>query len=263
MLQDSEKLDSKRVNDAVVRLRTAYKPALQGELAWSPDVARVNRLYRPGGTLVDLGGGIAAHNGVLAELGMSVYVVDMLDTYWMQKATKPTSIATEVRVLETSGVHFIQQNISTCDLTQIFPLESVDVLTTFHCIEHLHSSPRTVLESALRVLKPGGTLLIEVPNAANIRKRLALLRGSTNYGSFNDFYYSDPFVGHVREYTTGDLWQLAANLHVSRFRIYGQNNAVYGKWVTAIPVGFRNLLDKTLQLLPGLCGSILLEIHKE
>jgi SAM-dependent methyltransferase len=226
-------------------------------------VFRVKRLYRRGGTLVDLGGGIAAHNGVLAAMGMSVYVVDMLDTYWTHKATQPTSITDEVHLLEECGVRFIEQNISTCDLTKFFPRESVDVLTSFHCIEHLHSSPRILLESALAVLKPGGTLLIEVPNAANIRKRLALLRGITNYGSFDDFYYSNPFVGHVREYTVGDLRRLASNLNTKRFVIYGQNEAVYGKWVRAIPVGLRKLFDKGLKLMPGLCGSILLEVTKE
>jgi len=255
-------LDCKRVEDLVVRLRSDYKPTVQGDLKWSPDVSRVTRLYRKGGTLIDLGGGISAHNGVLAELGMTVYVIDMLGTYWEHKAAAPTNISNEVRILEACGTRFIERNISTCDLTKIFPEESVDVVTSFHCIEHLHCSPRLLLESALRVLKPGGTMLLEVPNAANVRKRLALLRGATNYGPYNDFYYSDPFVGHVREYTVGDLQQLATNLGAIHFTIFGQNNAVYGKWVTAIPVALRDVLDRALQVFPSLCGSILLEIIK-
>jgi ubiquinone/menaquinone biosynthesis C-methylase UbiE len=79
-------------------------------------------------------------------------------------------------------VRFIQHEISTRDLTTHFADNSIDVVTSFHCIEHLHGSPRLVLEAAMRVLKPKGIMIIEVPNAANVRKRLAVLCGRTNYG---------------------------------------------------------------------------------
>ncbi len=244
----------------VADLRAGYPPEFQGELRWEADVVRVLNLYREQGTLVDLGGGVSAHNGVLAQLGMRVYVVDMLGQYWEHKASSPTDISDQVRLLEASGVQFIPSEISTYDLAQKFGRHSVDVVTSFHCIEHLHCSPRVVLESALHALKPGGTMLIEVPNAVNVRKRLGVLRGRTNYGSYDHYYYSDPFVGHVREYTVGDLQDLARNLGASQYRIFGLNNTVYGKWVEKIPSAMRAELDRTLQMLPGLCSSIVLEI---
>lgn len=242
-------------------LRKQYKPRLQGD-DWSSDVFRVIRLYREGGRLVDLGGGISAHNGVLAQLGMIVYVVDMLDDYWEHKATAPSSITQEVELLQAWGVRFIRHEVLTYDLTAHFADNPLDAVTSFHCIEHLHHSPRRVLESAMRVLKPGGTMLIEVPNAANARKRLALLCGRTNYGSYNSFYYNEPFVGHVREYTVGDLRQLAQNLGASIYRVFGKNNSVYGEWVEGIPSAIRKSLDRALQAFPGLCSSLLLEITK-
>ncbi len=246
----------------LAELRTEYPPELQSDFRWTADRSRAQWLYRPGGTLIDLGGGISPHNAILAQLGMTVYVIDVLSQYWEHKASSPTDISRQVKLLETSGVRFIEREISNYDLTLDFTEGSVDAVTSFHCIEHLHCSPRVVLESGMRVLRPGGTMLIEVPNAVNFRKRLGVLIGRTNYGPYDDYYCSDPFVGHVREYTVGDLHQLARSLRASHYRIFGQNNTVYGKWVERIPSAVRGPLDRALQTLPGLCGSILLEITK-
>jgi hypothetical protein len=107
------------------------------------------------------------------------------------------------------------------------------------------------------VLKPGGTLVIEVPNAANILKRAKLLFGVTNYPSYATFYEKDQWVGHVREYTVGDLEQLARRLRLSQWRIEGRNwyGALYR---CGLPDFAAKALDKVLQLRPGLCGSLFL-----
>jgi len=248
------------IKNRVLMLRKQYQTSLQGRDEWQTDVFRIASLYREGGTLIDLGGGISVHNGVLAQLGMKVFVVDMLGDYWEHRDA-PSSINREVRLLEACGVRFIQNEISSCDLTTHFANSSIDMVTSFHCMEHLHGSPRLVLESAMRVLKPRGTMVIEVPNAANARKRLAVLCGRTNYGSYNSLYYSEVFLGHVREYTTGDLRQLAQNLGASSCRISGRNT-IYGDWVEKTPSALRKPLDCALQLFPGLCSSLVLEITK-
>lgn len=253
-------LDRKEVEQRVSLLRRQYKPGLQDDES-ETDVFRVTRLYRGGGRIVDLGGGISVHNGVLAQLGMKVYVVDILNEYWEQRATMPSSIDCEMRVLEDSGVRFIQAEISTCDLRRYFADNSVDIVTSFHCIEHLHRSPRLVLESAMRVLKPGGSLIIEVPNAVNARKRLAVLCGRTNYGTYNSLYNSDLFWGHVREYTIGDLRQLAHNLGPHSYRISGRNT-IYGHWVRKISPDIRRFLDGALRAFPSLCSALVLDITK-
>lgn len=48
---------------------------------------------------------------------------------------------------------------------------SFDVVRFSHTLEHL-PSPRRALERAHRVLRPGGRLFIEVPNAASLERRL-------------------------------------------------------------------------------------------
>jgi SAM-dependent methyltransferase len=258
-------LDRKDIENRALALRKQYKLVLQrGPDASAARVSLLHRkgVYRKGAILIDLGGGISGHNGLLAQLGMAVYVVDMLGDYWENKATAPSAISEEVKLLEACGVQFISHEISTYDLTVDFAENSVDVVTSFHCIEHLHRSPRLVLESAMRVLKPGGKMFIEVPNAANARKRLALLRGHTNYEPYNKLYYTDPFVGHVREYTVGDLRQLAQNLGASRYRVFGKNTIYGWEWLENIPSPIRNWFDHALQAFPGLCSALLLELTK-
>ena len=208
-----------------------------------------------------MGGGISIHNGLLAQLGMNVYVVDLLGEYWERRTWVGTSIDQEVRALEASGVKFIQEEVAACDLTTHFADNSVDAVTSFPCLEHLHQSPKRVLESAMRVLKPGGILLIEVPNAANVRKRLALLFGRSNYLPYGMYYHSSDYRGHVREYVADDLRQLAQNLGATSYRIFGHNGYA-GKWAEAIPSQVRQSLDAVLRVSPGLCGALLLQLTK-
>lgn len=255
--------DVKDIQKRLSLITNQYKPELQADPLYSQPrhVFRVTRLYRKNGTLVDLGGGISVHNGALAQMGMNVSVVDLLGEYWERKASEPTSIDREVKVLEACGVRFIRQEVASCDLTQYFADSSVDVVSSFHCLEHLHQSPKGVLESAMRVLKPGGTLLIEVPNAANARKRVALLFGRTNYLPYQLFYYSADYRGHIREYVSDDLYQLAHNLGAGSYRIFG-NNTYGGRWIDVIPAPLRMSLDRMLKMFPGLCGALILEASK-
>jgi SAM-dependent methyltransferase len=79
---------------------------------------------------------------------------------------------------------------------------SFDVVTMFAVIEHLHESPRALLNLAGELLRPSGILCITMPNAVNLRKRLSVLTGRSNYPSIEQFFYSaGSWRGHVREYT--------------------------------------------------------------
>jgi hypothetical protein len=79
-------------------------------------------------------------------------------------------------------------------------------------IEHLHESPRHLANILLSLLKRNGLLLITVPNAINIRERISVARGRTNYPPFESFFWSDVWRGHVREYTKAELEALAEGL---------------------------------------------------
>ena len=80
-------------------------------------------------------------------------------------------------------------------------------------LEHLHDSPRDLLNELVSAIKPNGYLFITVPNITNLRKRLDVMRGRTNLPSFELFYwYPGPWRGPTREYTRYDLEQLVSFL---------------------------------------------------
>jgi SAM-dependent methyltransferase len=226
----------------------------------------LDKFFEPGCTVVDLGGGLNEFNGVFVSLGGHVKVFDIFeyDLAWYRETTLDKfkkDCERKREYLEAVGVQFHHIDISTCDLRDSYPKNSVDVITSYHCLEHLHQSPRFVLESAIDVLRPGGLLLVEVPNAVNILKRLKVLAGYTNYEPFSDYFDASNFTGHIREYSVGDLTALARRLKMETFNIYGRNwyGTLYDKFGDNF---FSRSLDKILQLRPGLCGSLFLEYRK-
>ncbi|HEU4709788.1 MAG TPA: class I SAM-dependent methyltransferase [Methylophilaceae bacterium] len=217
---------------------------------------RISLSYLPNGSLVDLGGGVSGTNGFLSQHGMNVTIVDLFQEYYSWSTIKDP-IAKQQDYLASLGVKFIQADLVECNLLDHFASASVDCIATYHTLEHLHHSPKLLLESAMQVLKPGGTLIIEVPNAANLLKRIKLMAGETNYPSYSAFYDKKRWVGHVREYTMGDLRQVADRLGLASWRIEGKN--WYGSLYRKKALEFAaKPLDVLLQTRPGLCGSLFL-----
>jgi len=106
-----------------------------------------------------------------------------------------------------------------------------------------------------------GRVFFEVPNAANLLKRLRLLTGRTNYPPFSSFWDSDVYLGHVREYSVADLLSLARYLRLIDVKVVGKN------WFGALYPTVHNRaiaerVDTLLQAFPGLCGSLFLTGRK-
>jgi SAM-dependent methyltransferase len=217
---------------------------------------RISLSYVSGGSLIDLGGGVSGTNGFLSQHGMDVTIIDLFQEYYSWSTVKDP-IAEQQDYLASLGVKFLPADLVECNLLDHFAPASVDCVASYHTLEHLHHSPRRLLESAVQVLKPGGKLVIEVPNAANLLKRIKLLMGETNYPSYSTFWEKERWVGHVREYTVGDLQQMAKRLGLASWHIEGRN--WYGTLYRKKAIEFAaKPLDAMLQAMPGLCGSLFL-----
>src|SRR5215510_742435 len=93
-------------------------------------------------------------------------------------------------------------NVESIDLNE---LGRYDAVIFGDVLEHLRN-PRAVLERLSRLLKPGGKILISLPNVANIWVRLNLLIGRFNYSRVGILDET-----HLRFFTLKTAKQLAAD----------------------------------------------------
>lgn len=174
-----------------------------------------------GGRVLDFGAGACDKAALLALLGFESHAADdLLDPGHLRHDNREKirsfaeSFGVRLTLLEGSGP---------------WPWEpdSFDMVMLHDVLEHLHDSPRELLNRLLERLKPDGLLFVTVPNAGNLRKRLALLLGGTNHPEFESFYWEPgPWRGHVREYVRGDLEALARLLDLSVVELDGCHNMI-------------------------------------
>jgi SAM-dependent methyltransferase len=247
--------------DALLRAAARYPERLRANEEFMVRVGqypdRLERSFAPGGRVVELGGGVACTAVALAALGMEVHVVDNFSRPYY--ALEPWKRAR--RLVEEAGVHLHEADILDCDLAFVAD-GSVERIVTFDCLEHLHHSPKHMLERCVDKLAPGGRLVIGVPNAVNLMKRVRVLVGRSNLGPVDEFYHrGDPFTGHVREWTAGELVRLAGWLGLCEARVTGRNWLGYRKY-RPVPVLAKFALDQALRPFPALCSDLFLEAVK-
>jgi ubiquinone/menaquinone biosynthesis C-methylase UbiE len=235
-----------RPSAAIVREASApYPAALQPEMeveaprmAWQLDLVR--RTIPPGGKVMDIGGGIGPFSPSLSRAGYRTTLVDRFND--------PINALHPIASLGThDGVEIIE-----ADATRyVPPEESFDAISCIHSIEHWHRSPKTALHAMMRALKPGGMLLIGVPNCVHLKHRIGTLFGRNKWSPLEDWYERPAFHSHVREPDVDDLRYIAKDIGLTDYRIVGRN------WVVnAGPL--MKVIDRLLQFRPTLCKDLYL-----
>ncbi|WP_174301493.1 methyltransferase domain-containing protein [Caulobacter sp. S45] len=126
-----------------------------------------------------------------------------------------------------------------------------DLIVFSEVVEHLHVPAAAALVALKSLLNPGGAILMQTPNAAEIMNRVALLWGRNPYERLR---LTPMNPGHFREYTLAELADdaEAAGLEVlfSEYRDYFPTQRVAGFH----PV--RLLLDQARKVVPAFRGGI-------
>ncbi|HET7400889.1 MAG TPA: class I SAM-dependent methyltransferase, partial [Usitatibacter sp.] len=140
-------------------------------------------------TALDLGCGRGEWLEILAEAGVEARGIDLDEG--MLAACREAGLAVETAEAISS-------------LTAL-ATESLDIVSGFHLAEHLpFADLQALVQQALRVLRPGGLLILETPNPENISV------GATHF-------YLDPT--HVRPLPPGLLAFLPAHYGFHRVKI--------------------------------------------
>ena len=180
------------------------------------NIARtVLRYLPPGARILDFGSGPCDKSAILQLLGFRCSAYDDFGDDWhriegtLEKILKfARGFGIDLRIADGGPLPFER--------------ESFDMAMLHDVLEHLHDSPRDLVNDLLERVKPGGVLFVTVPSAVNIRKRGDVLFGKTNLPSFERYYwYPGPWRGHVREYTRGDLEQLVEFLDLELLELRG------------------------------------------
>ncbi len=244
------------VEQAVREIQQIFPAGFPANWEATAAVARIlRRLCPAGGRLLDVGCGAMNKTAVFARLGFACAACDDFSDPWHREGQNLERLrdfaaraGIELHVLQERGAELP------------WPQESFDVVTLLEIVEHLHESPRSLLEWAGRTLKPGGLLLVTTPNGVNLRKRLWVLTGRSNYPPLGEFYRAQGrWRGHVREYTRAELETL---LRWSGFEIVASRmfNGMLERRVGSglLRAGFNALT----RLLPNLADTICVAARK-
>lgn len=160
--------------------------------------------------ILDFGCGPLDKTYMFKSLTNNLYAFDTLEDIWHTVDDNDKKIK---KYAKDSGIHFIDNFDEVLN-------HKYDVIMLHDVIEHFHMSPRNLLNKLISLLNEDGLLVLTVPNAGNIRKRLHLLLGRTNYPRYGYFYwYPGKWDGHVREYVHGDLESLVHFLRLSKVEL--------------------------------------------
>jgi 2-polyprenyl-3-methyl-5-hydroxy-6-metoxy-1,4-benzoquinol methylase len=117
-------------------------------------ISFLSRNLRPGARVLDLGCGRGVILGALADRGFEVHGVEV-----SLEAARGADPRAEIRIaprLADAG----------------YPAAYFDEVVVWHVLEHLHD-PRGALLEARRILRPGGRLVVAVPNLSSLQARWA------------------------------------------------------------------------------------------
>jgi len=134
---------------------------------------------RSGLALLDVGCGSASLLGLMKKRGFRVMGVDF--------SSEASAVAKD-----ENGVQVVVGSLEDA----AFPDASFDIVTLFHVMEHV-TNPRDVLQEVGRILRPGGSVVLQVPNIDSWQFRI-----------FKAKWYGLDIPRHVIDYSSDAILRL-------------------------------------------------------
>jgi hypothetical protein len=129
-------------------------------------------------------------------------------------------------------------------------LEPYHLITFCEVIEHLYTSPVSVLKCLASLLVPGGLLLVTTPNAVSLPHRLAMLMGRHPFEMIRE---TRDNPGHYREYTREELiglgHQAGLKCHQVKSGHFSSTGSLASRFYRVIGQGFPPGLRKELMVV--------------
>lgn len=152
--------------------------------------------------VLDVGAGHGLLLSFLTELGHECHALDVQD----QPAAHP-----DIYSAKNIALHLCNVEVDAIP----YPDESFDAVVCCQVLEHFSHSHLPAMKEIRRVLRPGGIVEVDVPNAASFRNRIRMLRGKHITYDYEEHYlHAAPILykgmsffprRHNREFTKSDL----------------------------------------------------------
>lgn len=192
-----------------------YMTPVKWDGAYASSAETALRYLKPGARILDFGCGPCDKTAILQELGFKTAGYDDLQEDWHKVPGNRDLI---LRFAKESGIDFRLNQGPPAP----FERDVFDMVMLNDVLEHIHDSPRDLLNDLLELATPEGILFITVPNQVNIKKRIEVLMGRTNLTAYETYYWAEnPWRGHIREYVRDDLEKLAEYLDLDVLELRG------------------------------------------
>lgn len=164
--------------------------------------SQIMKEYPAGSKILSIGSGPCDFEAVLSKLDYDITAIDDLNDHWHLIGKNRERIKNFTKQM---NIELITQSAGSAELKENY----FDVVLLIDIIEHLHRSPRELLNYSISLLKPNGLLIIETPNTVALVNRLKVLFGKTNQVSADFIYWNiEEYRAHIREYTQSELKQI-------------------------------------------------------
>jgi 2-polyprenyl-3-methyl-5-hydroxy-6-metoxy-1,4-benzoquinol methylase len=195
------------------------------------------RTQQSTGSVCDLGCFLPYLPLVLRKLGFSVTIVDNYHLFGESLRHAILNFASE------NDIQVVDLDIVSDNFSQ---LGKYDVVLLMAVVEHLHGSPRELLLKIHDITAHNGFLLFEVPNIAELGKRITFLFGRSPLPEYALYFLSGyPFRGHSREMTMSEVTYL---LKHTGFEIV--TSSCYDYWTPTNSRVLGQVFELTKRLLP-------------